>query len=75
MNVTKQKETHRLKRMKLWLLGGRDSQGVWDGNVYLAIFKMGNQQRPTYSIGNSAQCYAAGWMGGEFGGEWICVCV
>ena len=32
---------------------------------------MDNQQRPTYSIGNSAQCYAAGWMGGEFGGEWI----
>ena len=36
---------------------------------------MDNQQRPTYSIGNSAQCYAAGWMGGEFGGEWMCVCV
>ena len=34
-----------------------------------------------YSAGNSAQCYAAAWMGGEFGGEWIhvyvsvCVCV
>ena len=23
------------------------------------------------STGNSAQCYAAAWMGGEFGGEWI----
>ena len=23
------------------------------------------------SIGNSAQCYAAAWMGGEFGEEWI----
>ena len=24
-----------------------------------------------YSAGNSAQCYVAAWMGGEFGGEWI----
>ena len=24
-----------------------------------------------YSTGTSAQCYAAAWMGGEFGGEWI----
>ena len=24
-----------------------------------------------YSIGNSAQCYVAAWMGGEFGGKWI----
>ena len=23
------------------------------------------------SVGNSAQCYVAAWMGGEFGGEWI----
>ena len=24
-----------------------------------------------YSTGNSAQCYVAGWMGGEFRGEWL----
>ena len=24
-----------------------------------------------YSTGNSAHCYVAGWMGGEFGGEGI----
>ena len=23
------------------------------------------------STWNSAQCYVAAWMGGEFGGEWI----
>ena len=23
------------------------------------------------STWNSAQCYGAAWMGGEFGGEWI----
>ena len=28
-----------------------------------------------YSIGNSAQCYVATWMGGKFGGEWIHVYV
>ena len=28
-----------------------------------------------YSTGNSAQCYVAAWMGREFGGEWIHVCV
>ena len=24
-----------------------------------------------YSTENSAQCYVAAWMGGEFGGEWM----
>ena len=28
-----------------------------------------------YSTGNSAQCYVAAWVGGEFGREWIQVCV
>ena len=28
-----------------------------------------------YSTGNSAQCYVAAWMGGEFWGEWIHVYV
>ena len=26
-----------------------------------------------YSTGNSAQCYAAAWMGAKFGGEWMYV--
>ena len=25
----------------------------------------------TYSTWNSVQCYVVGWVGGEFGGEWI----
>ena len=29
---------------------------------------MDNQQGPTW---NTAQCYVAAWMGGEFRGEWI----
>ena len=51
---------------------GRDSQGVWDGHVHTFVFKVDNQQG-LYSIGNSAQCYVADWMGGEFGGEWVYV--
>ena len=32
---------------------------------------MNNQQGLPCSPWNSAQCYVAAWMGGEFGGEWI----
>ena len=31
------------QRMNLWLLGGRETQGVWDGHVHTAIFEMDNQ--------------------------------
>ena len=47
----------------------------------LLCFKCITNKDLLYSAGNSAQCYAAAWMGGEFGGEWIhvyvsiCVCV
>ena len=38
-------------RMNLWLQGeageGRDTQGVWDGHVHTAMFKMDSQQGPT----------------------------
>ena len=30
-----------------------------------------NGQDLLSSTGDSAQCYVAAWMGGEFGGEWI----
>ena len=36
---------------------------------------MNNQQDLPYSTWNSAQCYVAAWIGGEFGGEWIHVFV
>ena len=60
-----QKQTHRLKRMNVWLLErragrmeGRDSWGIWDGRVHRAVFKLDNRLGP-------AQCYVAAWMGGE----------
>ena len=46
--LTKQKETQ-TERMNLHLLEGRmgrrDRQGVWNGHLHTAIFKMDNQQR------------------------------
>ena len=42
----KQKQTHRLENQRMAASredGGRDSQGVWDGHVHTAIFKMDNQ--------------------------------
>ena len=48
---------------------------------HIAIFKMDDQQGPTIcSTWNSAQCYVAAWMGGEFEGEcihvylWLSLC-
>ena len=33
--------------MHLWLLGGSNSQGVWEGHVDTVMFKTDNQQGPT----------------------------
>ena len=47
MNLfTKQKETHRIREGTDSCQGGRDSQGIWDARVHIAIFKMDNQQGP-----------------------------
>ena len=32
---------------------------------------MDNKRGPAVSSGKAAQCQAAAWMGGEFGGKWI----
>ena len=57
--------------------------GVWEGTVRefgrdmytLLYLKWITNKDLLYSTGNSAQCYVAAWMGGEFGGEWIHVYV
>ena len=65
--LTKQKDSQ-TQRTNLWLPGrrmrGRDIQGIWDGHIHNAIFKMDNQ---LYSTGNSAQYYVAAWLRGGFG--------
>ena len=48
--LIKQKETHRLREQTYGCqrrIEGRDSKGVWDGNVHTTIFEMDSQQRPT----------------------------
>ena len=58
-NDTKDLSTKQTQRTNLWLqewgdwggtMEGRDSQGVWDGHVHTAAFKINNQQGPTYCI-------------------------
>ena len=44
-----------------------------DMNTLLYLKWITNKDLP-YSTWNSAQCYMAAWMGGEFGGEWIHTC-
>ena len=56
-------------------MGRTDSYGVWGRRANSAIFTVDNQQVLLNSTGNSAQCYAAAWVGGEFWGESIHVSV
>ena len=56
--------------------GGGMEEGIvreFGINMHTAIFEMDNNQQGTilYSTGNSAQCYVAASMGGEFWREWI----
>ena len=45
-------------------------------DMYILLYlKCISNKALLHSMGNSAQCYVAAWMGGEFGGEWICVYV
>ena len=53
---------------------GRDSQFRID--VYMLLYlKWITSEDLLYSTWNSAQCYVAASIAGEFGGEWIRVCV
>ena len=68
--------------MSLWLPGLEGREGG-DGivrefgiHVYtLLYFKWITSKDLPYSTWNAARCYAAVWMGREFGGEWVHVCV
>ena len=45
---------------------------MWDGDVYTLLYlKWITNKDLLYHTGNSAQCYVAAWMGGEFGGARI----
>ena len=56
-------------------IGGKDSQGVWDGHAHTDILKMNNQQRPSVQHLEFCPVLCGSLDGGEFGGEWIHVYV
>ena len=70
------KQTH---RTNLWLLGEGWAEGI-DREIgrdryTLLYLKLITNKDLLYSTQNSAQCYVAAWMGGEFEEEWIQVYV
>ena len=61
----------------LWFPGGRMGEGIvrepgMDMDTLLYLTRRASKDLLS-STGDSAQCHVAAWMGGEFGGEWICV--
>ena len=63
--------THTLLPRVSLLTWARDSYRVWDGHVYTWI----TNKDLLYSTENSAQWYVAAWLGWQFVGEWIHVCL
>ena len=63
----------------LWSPGGRMGDGIvreFGMDMDTLLYLTGRSNRDLLdSTGNSAQCHVAAWMGGEFGGAWICVYV
>jgi len=74
--LTKQKQTQ--SRERTFMVEGWGVRIVrefgMDMNTRLYLKWITNKDL-LYSTGNSAQCYVEARMGGEFGGEWIHVCV
>ena len=73
--LTKQKETHRLRKQSYSGQGkGRVRESGMVMHTLLYLKRITNKDLP-YSTWNSVQCYAAAWMGRESSGEWIHVYV
>jgi len=76
---TKQEQTHRLREQTYGCQGSGWGEGIvreFGMDMYTWLYsKWITNKVLLYSTRNSAQCYEAGWMGGEFGGEWIHVYV
>ena len=62
-------------RTRLWLPGEKIKERIireFGMDMYTLLYlKWITNKNLQYSTWNSAQCYVAAWMGGEFGGEWI----
>ena len=74
-SLTKQKETHRLKKR----IHGCQEEGIVKGSgkiMYTLLYlKWITNENLLYSTWNSGQCYVPAWMGGSLEGEWINVYV
>ena len=74
-----QKAVRRLREQTYGWLGEGSREGIvreFGMDMYTLLYlKWITNKILLYSTGNSAQCYVAAWMGGEFGGEWIHVYV
>ena len=68
---TKQKQTHRLRELTYDCQGERIVMEFGMAMYTLLYLKWITKSNLLYCTENSAQCYVAAWMGGEFGGEWI----
>ena len=61
---------------KLMLAGGKGIVRAFGKVMYTLLYsKWITNKDLLYSTWNSAQCYMAAWMGGEFGGKWVLVYV
>ena len=74
---TKQKETHETKHgCQQERFRERDGQGVWDGHIRTAIFKMDNQQGLTvYHMGLCSRLYGSLDGRGVWGRTDTCACI
>ena len=54
-----------------WSLTTKPRQISLEQKVLLLCLKWITNKDLWCSTWNSAQCYVAAWMGGEFGGDWI----
>ena len=76
MNLnTKQKKTYRLKKQTPDCRGEGIIKDFGKVMYTLLYLKWITNKNLLYSTWNSAQCYVPAWMGGGFGGEWMCVYV
>ena len=78
--IYKMERDSQTKRMNLWLPEGEEpGEGIVRGfriDMYTLLYlKWITNKILLYSTVNSAQCYVAAWMGGDFGREWIHVYV
>ena len=71
--LTKQKETHRLRKQTYSSWGEGIVRDFGKIMYTLQYSKWITNKDLLYSTWNSAQCYVAAWIGGEFGGKWVLV--